>query len=80
MSPLSNQPNGSVLVSNAHDVLNLADTLGHEWGEVLDVDARVGAFLQLQPMLVVLGEQVSYLLLHKAKSVFHKKYHLPNSK
>lgn len=44
-------------------MLNLLDTLGHKGGEVLDVDASVRTLPQLQPLLVVLAEQVAYLFL-----------------
>ncbi len=43
-------PDRAVLVSDGHDVFDFCDALSDERGEVLDEDADVRTFLQLQPL------------------------------
>lgn len=43
-------------------MFDLLDALGHKGGEVLDVDASVRPFPQVQPPLVVLTQQVPDLV------------------
>lgn len=50
-------------------MFDLVYTLGDERGQVLDVDADVGALLQLKPHLRVLVQKISNLLLHSFHSL-----------
>ena len=54
---------GSILIADVHHMLDLVHVLGHERGQVLDVDAPIGALLELVALRLVFGEQVAYVLL-----------------
>ena len=53
----------SVQVTNRHNVFDFRLTLADERRQVLDVHARVRPLLELQMLVLVLGQQVSDLLL-----------------
>ena len=53
----------SVLVTDIHHMLNLLDAFGHKCRQILDINTSVWSLLQLEPHLVVLGQQVPNVLL-----------------
>ena len=50
---------GSVLAADVHDLADFLGALGCEVAQVFDIDARVDLLVELEPVLRVLGEQVS---------------------
>lgn len=54
---------GAVLVAHGHDAVHVVGVVHHEGGEVLDVDADVGALLDLQTQGLVLAQEISDLFV-----------------
>lgn len=53
----------SVLNTNRHDITNLLSGLRSIVGEIFDVDAGVWLFVEFEPVLGVLGQQVANLFV-----------------
>lgn len=60
---MTNSPHSSVLIPYSHHMLYLPHTLGHKRRQVLHIHTSIRPLPQLQPLFVVLAQQVPDLLL-----------------